>query len=542
MATEKTTDNGTKYTDHTEQLAATTKEEKRKLLALMAQHGSEARAIFSEQKAAGEAIRKQGIVGNAARAKAGSSLDAISRLTGGLAEAEQGAADASNRELARIQAANAAYLDQVRSQINIEELEPGYSGGSGGGGSRSSSSSGGSGGYDLGGEGLEALPDLVVPSGAPEDYHFAYDEGQTGELEDRYGSDGRKYDADTVNLPVQLRNTVDEMIERGAGRDEVGDYIAQTLDASDMPRWQRAEIMATLDNHYGITEEGVNGTAVRDVYYTSEDQEVDRLRGSYDLSDRNASPESRWKNRQDAQLDRIRSAQAELDSLSTSETTDSSGRRSTQTSSGLSPLDAVKRGRAEERIRSAQEVLRELAEEVEADEDTDFEIEFDPRTFEPTTRQAEPDAADTKYIEQGKTAKQPNKRDDSDRAKVIAAQKAAAAKRQQEREAANRRAAAERRSKIARQAAEARARAKREAEQAAARKRSMSQGADRRVAAQARDLRIKAIREKYGDAFDRDLDNQDEDFLDMYDDDAIDKMYKERKLQSGYGFRPRNAR
>lgn len=155
--------------------------ERRALLALMAERGTEAQAEFAAGRAAAETVRRQGIERAAARGMAIHAPDALQAeltqdfdaTTRVLADNRAAAALGHGREMDRIAAANAAYLDAVgaASVLNRDMLAAqlaaaaaaaaggGGGRGGGGGGRRGGGGGGGGGGFPgLGGE--PAPPEL----------------------------------------------------------------------------------------------------------------------------------------------------------------------------------------------------------------------------------------------------------------------------------------------------------------------------------------------------------------------------------------------
>ncbi len=266
MAEEKTTPGGTKYTDYLAAQEISNESERRAYLALMAQHGMEAKQIWDRQ-----ATRDAALAGGrgasrdtAEAANAGNSQAAIDGLIGSATD-QTGAASLSHaRELERIAAANAAYLQQVRGSVDIQDPV----GGSGGGGSRGSGSGSGSDG---------SLDDFLLDDlfggadrGEPSDALFVYNEDQLNDLNPALDGDARAFG-------IEVRARLEELAAQGASPDELAGTLADMLDSSGLSRQHQGQLATTMDNRFGLSEEGARGAATVDLYYTEEDQEFDRM-------------------------------------------------------------------------------------------------------------------------------------------------------------------------------------------------------------------------------------------------------------------------
>lgn len=166
--------------------------ERRALLALTAQHGSDAQIEFDRQKQAADAARKTSLEAAAARGMAVNAPEALQaeltqnydRLLAAMSDGAVASKLTHSREMDRIGAANAAYIDAMRAQAPLlqaqldaqiaaakESADAAARGRSGGGGG------GGGGGSDAGFGGMlgEELPapewDL---SQASQDLYSAY--------------------------------------------------------------------------------------------------------------------------------------------------------------------------------------------------------------------------------------------------------------------------------------------------------------------------------------------------------------------------------
>lgn len=267
MAETRTTPGGTEYTDYVAAQEITNKEARSAFLALMAEHGQNAKRIWDEQQARDTAIAggRGALTFTEGSINARSSDAAINNLLGATTSQTGAASLSHERELARIAAANAAYLEQVRGQVNIEDSVYGSGGGGGGGGG--GRGGGGSGGGSL----LDMLDDGGFGDrGEPSDNLFSYNLAQLNEAE-----------ADGFNLAVQtkgleLRAKLEEMANQGASREELTAALADLVEADDsLSRRQRAQLISTMDNYFGLTEAGARGSATVDLYFDEEDREHD---------------------------------------------------------------------------------------------------------------------------------------------------------------------------------------------------------------------------------------------------------------------------
>lgn len=262
MAEQKTTPGGTTYTDYLAAQDISNEKERQAYLALMARHGMEAKRIWDEQKVQDAALAEGR---GATQAPAGSSDAAIAELMGSVTSQTDQAALSHQSELARIAAANEAYLRQVKGSVNIEDVGTG----GGGGGSRSGSGSGsGSGGLDD-----FLLDDLFgdsLPEGDPSDILFDYSQEQLDETSDLL-------DKGVRGQGLVIRQQLEEMMASGASKDEMAGALADFLENSGMDRQRQGQLATTMDNYFGLSPEGARGAATVDLYYTEEDQEFDRM-------------------------------------------------------------------------------------------------------------------------------------------------------------------------------------------------------------------------------------------------------------------------
>jgi hypothetical protein len=273
------------------------KNEKRALLAAIAEFGTEGKVEFSKAKSEAEKIRESSNELAAARGSAINAPEALNselttnfddqlgRLDNNLLDAEIG----HGREIDRISAANAAFLDQISaaSVLNKDLLDKqllglgssgGGGGGGGGGGSRGGSSSrrgsgGSSGGFSI--DNTQAVRDLeeagALAGGSADPGILAASGSGARRM---FGQAGIPAQEQTFGNPnfIAIREELESMRRAGATPSQIGDALDALVDAKNQDGQflysphQRSFALATMDNYLGLTSAGQRGAATAQDY------------------------------------------------------------------------------------------------------------------------------------------------------------------------------------------------------------------------------------------------------------------------------------
>ena len=267
---------GYTYTDHNAGAADVIKNDKLAALKAIAQHGSQGKEIYEQQRQA-ELARRNKAVQDAASATLGSPSSLAAELAAkrdalntGLDQALDSGQAQTNSEFDSLASAEGRYLDQaagaaaLNTQALNQDLVAAGAERDAAAAARRSSSGGGSSSYSSGDDSFsyDGAADwtpgdgsvLRLPDTDPEGDGWAY----SGEAKN--GGDPNYY-------TITLRKQMDDLIRGGGDSTAAGDALVDFLDASPLPESQKARIMATMDNHYGITPEGQQGAATPGMYF-----------------------------------------------------------------------------------------------------------------------------------------------------------------------------------------------------------------------------------------------------------------------------------
>jgi len=252
---------GYTYDDHNAGATQSVQNEKLQLLKSIAQHGSRGQEVYEMEKAA-EAARRAGAI--TASTDAGSTMtntDTVTAelarkraaLNAGLDTAAASKGTQSADDFARLSAASGAYMDQTgasaarNTEILREELiaageerDAAAAAAARSAASRSYSPSGSSSSDDSG-------------------FSYNYEEPSTTPLTES---------SDPATVANAVRDQLSAMQSQGVGSEAMGDWLVDYLDASPLGAAQIAQITASMDNSFGLTDSGKAGKSeLKDYFY-----------------------------------------------------------------------------------------------------------------------------------------------------------------------------------------------------------------------------------------------------------------------------------
>lgn len=238
MAETKTVD-GITYSDYLADTPESMQNERRALLALMAEHGTEGQAELVKAQEAARATRSASVERAAARGAAIHAPSTLAaeigqedeRVMAGLLDAQQSSIIGHGREMDRIAAANAAYLEQVGGAAGVNadllaqalaNINAGTSSGGGGGGGSSSG-----GGYSA---------DATIPGAAAVSYEAGMSIGEAVQA----AAAQQQADREAAGaLAREMRENYDpNPASRGSGRSPGGASTARAKAAAAKAYWE----------------------------------------------------------------------------------------------------------------------------------------------------------------------------------------------------------------------------------------------------------------------------------------------------------------
>jgi len=307
MASQVTTDTGVTYTDFHEDTPESMKNEKRAILAAMAEHGTEGQAEYEKAQQAATAARKSSIEMAAARGAQVSAPGTLAAeltqdydaLVGPLTDNTTSAMIGHGREMDRIAAANAAYLDQVAaaSQLNRDLLAEGLAGSGGGGGGGGGGGSYGSSGYTTA-EAAAFDPSATLEAA-----------GQAAGLAAPVGDQpsgttllfGDPNDPDAPGGDERAKAVLEQMqlmAADGMSPEEMQVALVGLLEESGLAQWQKDSVATTIHNYLSLGEPVELGAYYEDalpqsnIYTTAGDEYQDGLLGSNGVTGDSADAEA----------------------------------------------------------------------------------------------------------------------------------------------------------------------------------------------------------------------------------------------------------
>ena len=287
MATQQTNADGVTYTNYQRDTPEANKQEKRALLAMMAEKGTEGAAEYERNKQITKDTRASSVEMAAARGnqvhapstlQAENEQDYDAQMAGILANTDDGMLSHA-REMDRISAANGAYIDAAAaaSQLQADQLDKGMlGGGGGGGGGRGGGGGGGGGGGSSFDEILEGTVRTLEEAGA-----MAGGSENPGTVIDGVpvsGSGvrrmfGDEFDPDAPwgnDRLVSLRENLTAAIQSGVDKDVVAETLItdlrSQLEQGLISPHQFSFAASSMDNYLGLTGEGQRGEATVQAY------------------------------------------------------------------------------------------------------------------------------------------------------------------------------------------------------------------------------------------------------------------------------------
>lgn len=273
MATQQTNADGVTYTNYQRDTPEANKQEKRALLAMMAEKGTEGAAEYERNKQLAKDSRASSVEMAAARGsqvhapstlQAGIEQDYDEQMAGILANTDAGMLEHA-REMDRISSASGSYIDaaSAASKLQADMLDKGMlggGGGGGGGGGRGGGGGGGGGGAPAGFNPMQTL-EMAGQAGGLEG------PGQGRPLSGTQALFGVDENDEVIpgagneiaqNLFVEMK----AMHDGGATVEQLGDFLSEAIFQENeaggtLNPWQLDAAATALSNYFGFTAEPV---------------------------------------------------------------------------------------------------------------------------------------------------------------------------------------------------------------------------------------------------------------------------------------------